>query len=82
MLKSIENDEMHIDKAQGNKTEQSNHNEGMWFTDAHSPTALCAPSRYAFMTGNYNYRSYAPWGVWGAFQMNAIYFLYRLLREF
>ena len=38
-------------------------NEGMWFTDAHSPTSLCSPSRYAIMTGNYNYRSYAPWGM-------------------
>ncbi|MDP4611354.1 MAG: arylsulfatase [Opitutales bacterium] len=45
---------------------------GMWFTDAHSPTALCSPSRYAVMTGNYNYRSYAPWGVWGTFRPTAI----------
>ena len=42
--------------------------EGLWFTDAHSPTALCSPSRYAVMSGNYNYRSYAPWGVWGSFR--------------
>ncbi|CAI8257951.1 MAG: Arylsulfatase [Opitutia bacterium UBA7350] len=47
-------------------------NEGMWFTDAHSPTSLCSPSRYAIMTGNYNYRSYAPWGVWGTFRESAI----------
>lgn len=47
-------------------------NEGMWFTDAHSPTSLCSPSRYAIMTGNYNYRSYAPWGVWGTFRPSAI----------
>jgi arylsulfatase A-like enzyme len=47
-------------------------NEGMWFDDAHSPTALCSPSRYAVMTGNYNYRSYAPWGVWGTFRESAI----------
>lgn len=40
-------------------------NEGMWFTDAHSPASLCAPSRYAFMSGNYNFRSYSPGGVWG-----------------
>lgn len=47
-------------------------NEGLWFSDAHSPTALCSPSRYAVMTGNYNYRSYAPWGVWGTFRPTAI----------
>lgn len=46
--------------------------EGMWFNDAHSPTSLCSPSRYAVMSGNYNYRSYAPWGVWGSFRKNAI----------
>ncbi|MEO0793875.1 MAG: arylsulfatase [Verrucomicrobiota bacterium] len=45
---------------------------GMWFDDAHSPTSLCSPSRYAMMTGNYNYRSYAPWGVWGTFRPTAI----------
>lgn len=47
-------------------------NEGMWFTDAHSPAALCAPSRYSVMTGNYNYRSYKPGGVWGAFDLSAL----------
>ncbi|MEX0320897.1 MAG: arylsulfatase [Puniceicoccaceae bacterium] len=45
---------------------------GMWFTDAHSPTALCSPTRYCVMSGNYNYRSYAPWGVWGTFRESAI----------
>lgn len=42
--------------------------KGTAFSDAHSPTALCAPSRYAIMTGNNTYHSYAPWGVWGAYQ--------------
>jgi arylsulfatase A len=46
--------------------------EGLWFSDAHSPTALCSPSRYAVMTGNCNYRSYAPWGVWGTFRESPI----------
>lgn len=46
--------------------------EGMVFTDAHSPAALCAPSRYAIMTGNNCYRSYAPWGVWGAYQESPV----------
>lgn len=46
--------------------------EGMIFTDAHTPAALCAPTRYAIMTGNHCYRSYAPWGVWGAYQPSPI----------
>ncbi|MFK8164085.1 MAG: sulfatase-like hydrolase/transferase [Lewinella sp.] len=45
---------------------------GTSFSDAHSPNALCAPSRYAIMTGNNTYRSYAPWGVWGAYQESPI----------
>ena len=45
---------------------------GLWFTDAHSSTALCSPTRYCVMSGNLNYRSYAPWGVWGTFRKNAI----------
>ncbi|MGJ8639240.1 MAG: sulfatase family protein [Opitutaceae bacterium] len=45
---------------------------GMWFTDAHSSAALCAPARYSLMTGNYNFRSYSPGGVWGAYSPNAI----------
>jgi arylsulfatase A len=47
-------------------------NEGLWFTDAHSPAALCAPSRYSLMTGNYNFRSDRPSGVWGTFDLGAI----------
>ncbi|ABG39357.1 sulfatase [Paraglaciecola sp. T6c] len=46
--------------------------QGVWINDAHSATALCAPTRYAVMTGNNNYRSKSPWGVWGSFQPNAI----------
>ena len=41
---------------------------GLWFTDAHSPTALCSPSRYCVMSGNYCHRSYTPWGVWQSFR--------------
>lgn len=40
---------------------------GMMFTNAHAPAALCATSRYSIMTGNYNYRSPLPWGVWGGY---------------
>ncbi|MCJ8163286.1 arylsulfatase [Pontibacter sp. E15-1] len=45
---------------------------GMYFTNAHAPAALCAPSRYAIMTGNNTYRSYQPWGVWGAYERSPI----------
>ncbi|ADE53452.1 sulfatase family protein [Coraliomargarita akajimensis] len=41
--------------------------QGLWFTDGHSATALCAPTRYAVMSGNNNYRCYAPAGVWSTF---------------
>jgi len=40
---------------------------GLMFTNAHAPAALCATSRYSIMTGNYNYRSPLPWGVWGGY---------------
>ncbi|MFD2255146.1 arylsulfatase [Luteolibacter algae] len=45
--------------------------EGLWFTDGHSATSLCAPTRYAVMSGNNNYRSYAPPGVWSTFAPTA-----------
>lgn len=45
--------------------------QGLWFTDGHSATALCAPTRYAVMSGNNNYRSYAPPGVWSTFGQTA-----------
>ena len=31
--------------------------EGMIFTDAHSSSAVCSPSRYGLLTGRYNWRS-------------------------
>jgi len=46
--------------------------EGIMFTDAHSPAALCAPTRYAIITGNHCYRSYAPRGVWNSYQPSPI----------
>ncbi len=30
--------------------------EGLRFTDAHSPSAVCTPTRYAFLTGEYAFR--------------------------
>ncbi len=32
--------------------------EGMVFTDAHSSSAVCTPSRYSILTGRYNWRSW------------------------
>ena len=29
---------------------------GMVFTDAHAPAAVCAPTRYSILTGNYPWR--------------------------
>lgn len=37
---------------------------GMRFTDAHSPASLCAPTRFAMITGNYSFRNAQPFGVW------------------
>ena len=39
--------------------------EGMRFTRAHTPAALCAPTRYSMVTGNYPFRSRVAGGVWG-----------------
>src|SRR2546428_11203624 len=42
--------------------------EGMRFTDAHAPTSVCTPTRYAILTGRYCWRSrlkanvLPPWG--------------------
>lgn len=37
--------------------------EGMTFTDAHSASAVCTPSRYAVLTGRYSWRSRLQQGV-------------------
>ena len=42
---------------------------GMRFTDAHSPSAVCTPTRYGLLTGRYPWRSRLKSGVlgpWGA----------------
>lgn len=46
--------------------------EGMMFTDAHSPAVICAPTRYAAMTGNYPYRGRVPGGVWPSYAVSNI----------
>ncbi len=38
---------------------------GMRFTDAHSSSAVCSPTRYGLMTGRYNWRSRLQSGVLG-----------------
>ncbi len=37
--------------------------EGMRFTNAYCPSAVCSPTRYALMTGNYPWRSWNKTGV-------------------
>ena len=40
--------------------------EGMMFTDAHTSSAVCTPTRYGILTGRYNWRSRLKSGVlWG-----------------
>lgn len=40
--------------------------EGMRFTDAHSPSAVCSPTRYGLLTGRYAWRTRLKSGVlWG-----------------
>jgi arylsulfatase A-like enzyme len=39
--------------------------EGMRFTDAHSPSAVCTPTRYSILTGRYAWRSrLKEWVLW------------------
>ena len=37
--------------------------EGMRFTDAHSPSAVCTPTRYGLLTGRYSWRTRLKQGV-------------------
>lgn len=41
--------------------------EGMKFTDAHSSSAVCSPSRYSVLTGRYNWRSTLQKGIVGVY---------------
>lgn len=40
---------------------------GMRFTDAHSSSSVCTPSRYSVLTGRYNWRSVLKKGVTGGY---------------
>jgi len=41
--------------------------QGMRFTDAHSSSGVCSPSRYALLTGRYHWRSRLQHGIVGVF---------------
>lgn len=41
--------------------------EGMRFTDAHTTSSVCTPTRYAIMTGRYNWRTTLKRGVLGGY---------------
>lgn len=42
-------------------------NEGMSFTDAHTSSAVCTPTRYSLLTGRYHWRTHLQKGVLGGF---------------
>lgn len=42
--------------------------EGMRFTDAHSSSAVCSPSRYTLLTGRYHWRTRLQKGIVGLFE--------------
>lgn len=45
---------------------------GMRFTDAHSSSAVCTPSRYSVLTGRYCWRTTRRWGVNGGLSLPLI----------
>ena len=42
--------------------------EGMAFTDAHSSSGVCSPSRYTLLTGRYHWRSRLQKGIVGLWE--------------
>lgn len=46
--------------------------EGMRFTDAHTTSSVCTPSRYSILTGRYPWRSRLPKGVLRAYSRTLI----------
>ena len=46
--------------------------EGMRFTDMHSPSGVCTPTRYGIITGEYPWRSKLPVGVLRGYSRNLI----------
>ncbi|MCH2178060.1 MAG: sulfatase-like hydrolase/transferase [Mariniblastus sp.] len=47
--------------------------KGMVFSDAHAPAAVCAPSRYSVLTGNYPWRGRLENGTWLFHQRSQIF---------
>lgn len=47
-------------------------NAGMIFTDAHSSSAVCTPTRYGILTGRYNWRSRMKKGVLSGYSSHLI----------
>ena len=47
-------------------------NQGITFTDAHTPSAVCTPTRYGLLTGRYNWRSRLAKGVLGGYSKHLI----------
>ena len=45
---------------------------GVVFINAHSSASVCAPTRYALLTGNHVYRGRNPGGTWGHFSGSQI----------
>lgn len=43
-------------------------NAGMVFSHAHSPAAVCSPSRYSILTGNYPNRARLATGIWDSYE--------------
>jgi len=46
--------------------------EGMIFTDAHSSSSVCTPTRYGVLTGRYNWRTHLQRGVLGGYSLPLI----------
>jgi len=42
--------------------------QGMSFTDAHSDSSVCSPTRYGVLTGRYSWRSTMKQGVVGKYK--------------
>lgn len=47
-------------------------NEGIYYSDAHSSSAVCTPSRYSILTGRYNWRSKLKSGVYDGYSSHLI----------